>query len=444
MDIPIATYRLQFQPEFGFAAAADIIAYLSELGISHVYASPIFRARKGSLHGYDCVDFNALNAELGSPEDWQTLVDRLRAHEMGWLQDIVPNHMAFHADNRMLADVLENGSSSRFHDHFDICWNHPSKDLQGRVMAPFLGQRYGECLEKGDIRLGYDADGFAAAYQNLKFPLRTESYFEVLGASADLLKTEVGKDDPDYLRWIDVLDALESLVLISDLAIRRDRRRAVKQNLWDLCNSNAAIRRMIAECLGRYNGTPGDIDSFQRLDRLLSRQWFRLCFWKNANEEINYRRFFDINELIALRQEKKSVFEHTHNLLSELAAAKIVTGVRVDHIDGLADPEGYLHRLWQCLDQQAYILVEKILASERASPPAGRYRERPVTISPTGSMPCSCSGKMKPALPTFTPASVDGRNLSKTWSVPPKSGFWHPAWPETSTTSRGGSKKYPP
>lgn len=368
MDIPIATYRLQFQPEFGFADAADIVAYLSELGISHVYASPIFRARKGSLHGYDCVDFNAFNAELGSPEDWHTLADRLRTHAMGWLQDIVPNHMAFHADNQMLADVLENGLSSPFHDHFDICWDHPLKDLQCKVMAPFLGQPYSECIKNGDIRLGYGADGFAAVYQNLKFPLRTESYLQILGPSAGSLKTEVGEDDPDYLRWIDALDALKSLVLISDLAIRRDRRRAAKQALWDLHSNNAAIRRMLAECLGRYNGTPGDIDSFQRFDRLLSQQWFRLCFWKNANEEINYRRFFDINELIALRQEKNSVFEHTHGLLSELAAAKIVTAVRVDHIDGLADPEGYLHRLNRCLGQQAYILVEKILAPEENLP----------------------------------------------------------------------------
>jgi (1->4)-alpha-D-glucan 1-alpha-D-glucosylmutase len=368
MDIPIATYRLQFQPEFGFADAADIVAYLSGLGISHVYASPIFRARKGSLHGYDCVDFNAFNAELGSPEDWQTLVDRLRTYAMGWLQDIVPNHMAFHADNRMLADVLENGLTSPFHDYFDIFWDHPLKDLQRKVMAPFLGQPYSECVKNGDIRMGYDADGFTAAYKNLKFPLRIETYLQILGPPTGSLKTDVGANDPDYLRWVDALDALESLVLISDLSIRRDHRRAVKQALWDLYNSNTAIQRMIAEHLDRYNGTPGDIDSFQLLDRLLSQQWFRLCFWKNANEEINYRRFFDINELIALRQEKKAVFEFTHRLLAELASEKIVSGVRVDHVDGLADPEGYLQGLRRCLGKDAYILVEKILAPEEPLP----------------------------------------------------------------------------
>jgi (1->4)-alpha-D-glucan 1-alpha-D-glucosylmutase len=368
MWIPIASYRLQFQPDFGFGKAADIVAYLSELGISHVYASPIFRARKGSLHGYDCVDSNALNPELGSPDDWQSLVDRLHTHKMGWLQDIVPNHMAFHADNRMLADVLENGLTSPFHDYFDICWDHPLKDLQRKVMAPFLAQPYSECLKNGEIRLGYDADGFTAAYKNLRFPLRIDSYFQILGPLADSLKIEAGEDDPDYLRWIDALDALESQVLISDPAIRHDHCRSVKQTLWDLHNRNSAIRRTISERLNRFNGTPGDIESFQLMDRLLSQQWFRLCFWKNANEEINYRRFFDINELIALRQENQAVFEHTHRLLSELAAAKIVTGVRVDHVDGLADPEEYLHRLNRCLGRRAYILVEKILAPEEPLP----------------------------------------------------------------------------
>ncbi|MFY9704601.1 MAG: malto-oligosyltrehalose synthase [Desulfobacterales bacterium] len=368
MQIPIATYRLQFQPEFGFADAADIVAYLSELGISHIYASPIFRARKGSLHGYDCVDFNAFNAELGSPEDWQTLVDRLRTHTMGWLQDIVPNHMAFHADNRMLADVLENGTSSGFHDYFDICWNHPSKDLQGRVMAPFLGQRYGECLEKGEIRIVYDRDGFAATYGDLKFPLQIETYLNILDQPTAWIKTELGEEDPAYNRWIDALDDLESLVLHVDSGVRQDHSRAIKQTLWDLFCGNTVIRRLLSETLRRFNGEPGNIHSYKRLDGLLSQQRFRLCYWQVANEEINYRRFFDINELIALRQENREVFEYTHRLLGKLASEKSVSGVRIDHVDGLADPEEYLQRLRRCLGEDAYILVEKILAPEEPLP----------------------------------------------------------------------------
>ena len=364
MNVPIATYRLQLQPEFGFARAADIVSYLSELGISHVYASPVFRARKGSSHGYDCVDPNALNPELGSPDDWKTLVERLRASDMGWLQDIVPNHMAFDADNRMLADVFENGTSSRFHDYFDIYWNHPAKDLKGRVMAPFLGQRYGECLENGDIRIVYDRDGFAATYGDLKFPLHIETYLNILDQPTASIKAELGEEDPAYNRWIDALDDLESLVLQLDAGVRQDHGRAIKQTLWDLFCGNAVIRRMLSESLQRFNGEPGNIHSFQRLDGLLSQQRFRLCYWQVANEEINYRRFFDINELIALRQEKRAVFEHTHRLLGQLASEKSVSGVRIDHIDGLADPGKYLQRLRRCLGEDAYILVEKILAPE--------------------------------------------------------------------------------
>jgi (1->4)-alpha-D-glucan 1-alpha-D-glucosylmutase len=364
MNVPIATYRLQLQPEFGFARAADIVSYLSELGISHVYASPVFRARKGSSHGYDCVDPNALNPELGSPDDWTFLVERLRESDMGWLQDIVPNHMAFDADNRMLADVLENGTSSRFHDYFDIYWNHPAKDLKGRVMAPFLGQRYGECLENGDIRIVYDRDGFAATYGDLKFPLHIETYLNILDQPTASIKAELGEEDPAYNRWIDALDDLESLVLQLDAGVRQDHGRAIKQTLWDLFCGNAVIRRMLSESLQRFNGEPGNIHSFQRLDGLLSQQRFRLCYWQVANEEINYRRFFDINELIALRQEKRAVFEHTHRLLGQLASEKSVSGVRIDHIDGLADPGKYLQRLRRCLGEDAYILVEKILAPE--------------------------------------------------------------------------------
>ena len=368
MNIPDATYRLQFQPEFGFAQAADIVGYLSELGISHVYASPIFAARKGSRHGYDGVDPGILNPELGSEGDWNTLRDRLREKGLGWLQDIVPNHMAFDADNRMLADVLENGTASKYYTFFDICWDHPLKDLRGRVRAPFLGRRYAECLESGDIRLAYDADGFAATYGDLRFPLLIESYLRILGSFAEPVKRELDEDDPEYVRWIDVLDSLESLVLQVDAGARQNQVRAIKQSLWDLSSGNPVIGRLLAETLAYFNGKPGDIQSFEPLDQLLTRQRFRLCFWQIANEEINYRRFFDINGLIALRQEDPVVFEATHALLFILAQENIVTGVRIDHIDGLADPAGYLQRLRRELGQDTLILVEKILAPEELLP----------------------------------------------------------------------------
>ncbi|MGA6924680.1 MAG: malto-oligosyltrehalose synthase [Desulfosarcina sp.] len=368
MPIPSATYRLQFQPDFGFRQAAEILPYLSALGVSHIYASPILAARKGSQHGYDGVDPDALNPELGGADDWQSLVEGLRQHRIGWLQDIVPNHMAFDPNNRMLADLFENGPASPFHGYFDICWNHPAQNLRGKVAAPFLGRRYTDTLKRGDIRLTFDADGFGLTVPGLKFPLLIESYSRILESIGPSIKIEIGEDQPDCERWVDTLDLLESLALENDAHTRQEQVRSIKQALWDLHQGNRAVGRAIARVLDRFNGNPGDIESFRHLDRLLSRQQFRLCYWKVANEEINYRRFLDINGLIALRQERETVFRTTHARLFELADQGIVDGVRIDHVDGLADPAGYLHRLRRHLTEKAYILVEKILSPEEPLP----------------------------------------------------------------------------
>ena len=363
----IATYRLQFRPGFGFADAAGIVSYLAALGISHIYASPIFRARPGSPHGYDGVDPNVLNPELGSAAAWEDLVRRRRAAGLGWLQDIVPNHMAFHADNGLLTDIFEHGPASRYHGFFDIDWHHPSEDLADRVMAPFLGHRYRECLQNGDIRVFFDAEGFAAlVYDEMRFPLAVGSYLHILDPPGTALRKPLSDGDPDVQRWDDALDALESLDIVEDAALRREEARGIKESLWDLYRHNAGIRGHIDACLKRLNGKPGDLERFHALDRLLARQHFRLCWWKNANEEINYRRFFDINELIALRQENPAVFGHTHDRLLKMAAAGLLDGVRIDHVDGLAAPGAYLHRLRKRLGNEAAILVEKILGPEEA------------------------------------------------------------------------------
>ncbi|UCF91239.1 MAG: hypothetical protein JSW39_23660, partial [Desulfobacterales bacterium] len=175
MDIPAATYRIQFNPAFGFQDAAQIVAYLADLGISHLYASPIFQARPGSPHGYDIVDSNRLNAELGSVSDFEALAQRLAQCRMGWLQDIVPNHMAFANGNRMLMDVLENGQDSTYAQFFDIAWDHPYPNMHGRLLAPFLGRPYAECLANGEIQLQYGADGFTVNYYDLALPLKVET-----------------------------------------------------------------------------------------------------------------------------------------------------------------------------------------------------------------------------------------------------------------------------
>jgi (1->4)-alpha-D-glucan 1-alpha-D-glucosylmutase len=363
MEIPTATYRIQFNPDFGFRRAANTVAYLADLGISHLYASPIFKARKDSRHGYDGVDPNALNPELGSSADFERLITELHRHGMGWLQDIVPNHMAFDFDNRMLMDVLEYGPSSRYHHFFDIVWDHPDETMQNRLLAPFLGDRYTECLQKAQIQLCYDDSGFGVTYFNFRLPLRIDSYPEVLGRNVAKIKAALGEEHPDIVRFSDILDGLESLLLQLDL----DLVRFIKQTLWDLYSNNPVIKEFIDASLKEYNGVAGDMDSLRLLDQLLSRQIFRLCHWKLACEEINYRRFFTINELISLRQEKQAVFEHTHSLLTGLTQQGIVTGVRIDHIDGLSAPTAYLQALRNRLGD-VYLLVEKILASGEALP----------------------------------------------------------------------------
>jgi (1->4)-alpha-D-glucan 1-alpha-D-glucosylmutase len=169
MRIPLATYRIQFSPAFGFSAAKDIVPYLHELGISDIYASPIFQARKGSPHGYDVVDPTQLNPELGTVEEFEALIEEVRRHDMGWIQDIVPNHMAYDGQNRMLMDVLENGAASVYFDYFDIDWNHPYEGIRKKILAPFLGGFYGECLENGEIKLHYDGNGLSVSYFELNF-----------------------------------------------------------------------------------------------------------------------------------------------------------------------------------------------------------------------------------------------------------------------------------
>jgi len=360
MQIPTATYRVQFNPSFGFKDVAEIVNYLANLGVSHLYASPIFKARRNSSHGYDGADPNQLNPQLGTSAEFETLIDVLQGHGMGWLQDIAPNHMAFDYDNRMLMDVLENGPHSAFYRFFDIEWHHPDQGLRMRLLAPFLGSRYAECLIAGEIQLRYGETGFTVEYYDRKLPLRIESYLNILGYGIEKVKITLGENQPDYICLIDILDNLESLSLPVEAGSRTDQIRLIKESLWNIYCTNDVIKQFIDRNTRLFNGQRGEVASFGLLDTILSRQHFRLCYWQVACDEINYRRFFDINELIALCQEKEEVFDGTHLLLSRFVEDGIVAGIRIDHIDGLADPAGYLNRLRRRF-KDLYILVEKIL-----------------------------------------------------------------------------------
>jgi (1->4)-alpha-D-glucan 1-alpha-D-glucosylmutase len=361
MYIPTATYRIQFTPSFGFKEAREIVQYLSKLGISTLYASPIFKATKGSTHGYDVVDPNELNQELGSVQDFEDLITDLKGFDIGWIQDIVPNHMAYVSENHMLMDILERGERSRYCNFFDIDWHHPYESLKERLLAPFLGKTYAQSLEEGEITLGYGSSGLTINYYDLKLPLKIETYINVLTYRLGTLQERLGEEHPDYIKFLGVLYVLRNL---SSAELRPDDNHMhidfVKRLLWELYTKNDIIKRFLDENIDKFNREVGDSKGVNLLHDLLSEQYFRLSFWKVATEEINYRRFFNINKLITLRVEDEEVFNQTHFFTFNLIEEGKIDGLRIDHIDGLYDPTVYLNRI-KAKDDELYMVVEKIL-----------------------------------------------------------------------------------
>jgi len=366
MRIPIATYRIQFGPRFTFGDCRTIVDYLKRLGMTDIYASPVFKARKGSLHGYDVVDPSAINPELGGEEGWRELLGLLAERNMGWIQDIVPNHMAYDYANDMLMDVMEWGKKSPFLEFFDISWDHVYENLNGKLLAPFLGNYYGKCLERGDIRLEYHEGEITVNYYDLKFPLRMESYAAVLGERSETRSPR--PSTPDNLARC--LDSLQRLVRSRD---RTDPERTLqerarmKKQMRDLFSGDLSVCKHLQKRLDTFNGNTENPASFDLLDRLLSQQHFRLSFWKVATEEVNYRRFFNVNELICLRTEQKEVFDYIHSLLFRMTEEDGFSGLRIDHIDGLYDPAAYLKRLRKKTGD-LFIVAEKILAFDEDLP----------------------------------------------------------------------------
>lgn len=368
MKVPIATYRLQFNLEFGFKHARGILSYLYELGITDIYASPVFKAKKGSLHGYDVVDLNQLNPDLGTMDDFEELLKDVKSRGMGWVQDIVPNHMAFDGENQMLMDVLENGRNSDYFDFFDIDWEHSYDGLSERLLAPFLGKHYSEALDEHEITLQYGMNGFFINYYSLKLPLKIESYVGIITYGLQALRKVLGDDHPDLIKFLGILYSLKNLpVLHEERLDRYSQIQFIKRMLWELYTGNSEIKEFLDGNVGTFNGADGSPEGTDLLDSLLSGQLFRLSFWKVATEELNYRRFFNINGLISLRMEDERVFNLTHSLINSLVKTKGVTGLRIDHIDGLYDPTEYLKRLRE-KNEDIYITVEKILEYDEKLP----------------------------------------------------------------------------
>jgi (1->4)-alpha-D-glucan 1-alpha-D-glucosylmutase len=386
--VPRCTYRVQLNRDFRFGDVTKLVPYLARLGVSHVYCSPYLRARPGSTHGYDTVDHSALNPEIGTTADFERFVTVLKEHGMGHILDMVPNHMGvLGADNAWWLDVLESGPASTYAEFFDIDWHPANTALTNKVLIPVLGDQYGLVLQSGELKLAFKADSgeFSVCYFDHRFPIDPREYPGVL---------ENALNDSDA-----PADAIAELATLcaafghlrprEDAAAEhraaRDRDKTVlKRQLARLVAEHPAIARTIQRAVHTFAGAPGDSGSFERLHALLERQAYRLSSWRVAADEINYRRFFDINELAALRMENEAAFVATHRFVLSLCAAGKVDGLRIDHPDGLYDPEQYFRRLQESYAELAgieveqngdsrpprplYVVIEKIAASHEKLP----------------------------------------------------------------------------
>ncbi|MGA2226726.1 MAG: alpha-amylase family glycosyl hydrolase, partial [Syntrophobacteraceae bacterium] len=348
---PIATYRIQFSRDFTFEACRELIPYLHDLGITELYASPLFQARRGSLHGYSVTNPMEINREIGSRSSFDTLVSRLKSRGMGILFDIVPNHMALSHENPWWMDVLENGPGSPYALFFDVDWHPPSGVLEGRVLLPILGKHYSQALEAQELRLGLEESGFFINYYEHKFSVDPKTYKDILSHRLADLEKSLGEPHPAVigLKGLVILsEHLPARTLISRQRVKARQRdkEIIKRSLWLLYQGTPEVKQFIDENLRIFNGEKGNLGSFDLLDRLLVKQSYRLAFWQVALEMINYRRFFSINDLIGIRIQDPQVFEaFKHGLLFDLIEEGKVSGIRVDHIDGLYDPLEYLERL---------------------------------------------------------------------------------------------------
>ena len=349
--IPVATYRLQFNAQFRFNDAREIVPYLHRLGISDIYASPCFKASKGSLHGYDILDQNSLNPEIGTEQEYDALCEALQQQDMGQILDIVPNHMCIEGHgNSYWMDVLENGPCARYAGFFDITWHPVKKELENRILIPILGDQYGTVLENGELRLSFQEGSFFLNYYDHKLPVIPKTYRRIMTFCREGLEQELSADAPQLQELMSIITALEHLPPTTEqqperIAERYREKEVIKRRLHSLYQNSSAIGEFIDRNIAAFNGTPGDSHSFDQLDGLLQEQVYRIAHWRVATEEINYRRFFDINSLGAIRVEESAVFEATHRLVFSLVAAGKITGLRIDHADGLRDPEEYFKRL---------------------------------------------------------------------------------------------------
>jgi (1->4)-alpha-D-glucan 1-alpha-D-glucosylmutase len=356
----LATYRLQLHAGFTFDDVAAVSGYLADLGVSHVYLSPCLQAARGSTTGYDVVDYSRLSELLGGAAGYDRMTRQLAAAGLGQLLDIVPNHMALAGRaNAWWWDVLENGPSSRYASYFDIDWDPPERKLTATVLMPVLGDRYGRVLEAGELAVRRDGGSFVVSYHEHEAPLSPRTLDELIARAA------ASAQSPELKQLAADLASLPHALLTEATAVT-ERHRGIgelRARLAILCQQNQDLASAIDAEIAALNGSP------DALDELLSRQNFRLAYWGTAAEELSYRRFFNIENLAGLRAEDAEVFADTHRLIRELVTSGAVDGLRVDHVDGLADPDGYLGRLREATGA-ARIVVEKVLDPDEQLPPS--------------------------------------------------------------------------
>lgn len=350
MHIPSSTYRIQLNKDFRLEQLQHIIDYLHQLGVSTVYASPVTTASPGSMHGYDVTDPHTINPEIGTLSTLKTIGDRLAAKNMNWLQDIVPNHMAFAPENFRLMDVLERNAHSEYYRYFDINLLHPDPDLSGKLMVPFLGSDLETAIENRDIKLTFSEEGFCIRVYDSCYPLSLAAYYYLAA-----LVEEAEHSAPIY-------NSIKTLADKGMSGMSYEDWKDLKEGWIANCLDTPSKCNKINHALERINN-----DS-TKMQLLLQQQHYILCHWQRTMQEINYRRFFTVNNLICLRMEDEQVFEEYHRFLHALSTQGIIHGLRIDHIDGLYNPTQYISRLRKLFGKGCYIIAEKILEANEHIP----------------------------------------------------------------------------
>ncbi|PJF21891.1 MAG: malto-oligosyltrehalose synthase [Phototrophicales bacterium] len=371
--IPRATYRLQFNANFTFDDALNLLDYLHDLGVSDVYASPLFKPRTGSTHGYDIVDYAQFNPALGGEEGFNRFSDGLKARNMGLLLDIVPNHMGVNTENIWWMDVLKHGPASVYAGYFDIDWQPKNRAMDNKVLLPVLGDHYGRVLEAGEFKLVYWHGDFYLHYYEHQFPLTPETYRDILQLAHEQMTNADQWVAEELLSIITALGYFPHYTTKDpeQLIIRRREQVIIRRRVLALFDGSEAFRTALHHALELINGTPGKPHTFDKLDSILSRQPYRLSYWRVAADEINYRRFFDINDMAAIRIENPQVFEDTHRLVFRLLAEGKANGLRVDHPDGLLNPPAYFMQL-----QESYLMARLAHITGKPVENPVRVRER--------------------------------------------------------------------